>query len=120
MFDMPDISPEIRAKAQFRIRKQVVRINDMVSDILIFTEGTRARCRISKPADYRAFIQELDSRPPGRGRTEGRADRNATVRPPSPVRLDARRLSRVFYNLVHNATDLMPNGGKIFLRFQCR
>ncbi len=30
---------------------------------------------------------------------------------------DPRRLRRVFYNLVHNATDVMPNGGKIFLRF---
>ena len=32
--------------------------------------------------------------------------------------LDARRLSRVFYNLCSNAMDFMPNGGKIFLRFQ--
>ena len=38
--------------------------------------------------------------------------------PPLPVRFDSRRLSRVFYNLVHNATDAMLNGGTIFLRFQ--
>ena len=31
--------------------------------------------------------------------------------------LDARRLRRVFFNLVRNATDVMPGGGKIFLRF---
>jgi len=38
--------------------------------------------------------------------------------PACRVRLDARRLSRVFYNLCSNAMDFMPNGGKIFLRFQ--
>ena len=38
--------------------------------------------------------------------------------PAVTVLLDPRRLSRVFFNLVHNATDVMPDGGKIFLRFQ--
>jgi signal transduction histidine kinase len=28
-------------------------------------------------------------------------------------------LSRVFYNLVNNATDVMLGGGKIFMRFNC-
>ncbi|HEU5397574.1 MAG TPA: ATP-binding protein, partial [Verrucomicrobiae bacterium] len=35
-----------------------------------------------------------------------------------PVLLDPRRLSRVFHNLVHNATEAMSNAGRIFLRFQ--
>ena len=38
--------------------------------------------------------------------------------PPVRVPLDPRRLSRVFHNLIHNATDVMPDGGKIFLRFR--
>jgi signal transduction histidine kinase len=38
--------------------------------------------------------------------------------PPISIPLDVRRLIRVFHNLVHNATDFMLNGGKIFLRFQ--
>jgi signal transduction histidine kinase len=33
------------------------------------------------------------------------------------VRFDPRRLSRVFHNLVHNATDVVPGGGAVFLRF---
>jgi len=34
------------------------------------------------------------------------------------VQFDPRRLSHVFFNIVDNATDAMPNGGTIFLRFQ--
>jgi len=40
--------------------------------------------------------------------------------PPGPVRFDPRRLSRVFFNLVRNATDAMPEGGLILLRFESR
>src|SRR5580698_4617634 len=58
MFDMPGISPELRAKAQIRIRKQVERVSDMVSDILIFTQGTRKETEL-KSGDYRAFVLEL-------------------------------------------------------------
>jgi signal transduction histidine kinase len=37
--------------------------------------------------------------------------------PKIQVHLVPQRLSRVFYNLVHNAMDAMPQGGKITLRF---
>ena len=114
IFDLPDLNPEIRAQTQVRIRKQIVRINDLISDILIFTEGKRAEL---KPADYRAFIQRLI--PDLRAEAELKSVQIEMPDNPPAVftRLDARRLNRVFYNLVHNATDAMPGGGKIFLRF---
>jgi len=34
--------------------------------------------------------------------------------------LDPKRLRRVFYNLIHNATDAMTEGGKILLRVLVR
>jgi signal transduction histidine kinase len=115
-FDMPGINSEIRARTQFRIRRQIVRINDLISDILIFTESKRTDAEL-KSADYRAFVLELITNL----RTEAELKDAQIEMPDGPpailVRLDARRLSRVFYNLVHNATDVMPNGGKIFLRF---
>ena len=38
--------------------------------------------------------------------------------PPSArLLLDPRRLRRIFFNLVHNATDMMLDGGRIFIRF---
>jgi len=117
MFDMPSVSPELRAKAQVRIRKQVDRISDMVSDILIFTQGKRKEVEL-KSGDYRAYVLELvgDLRTEAELRTAQVEMEN--VPPPLPVRFDGRRLSRVFFNLVHNATDAMLNGGMIFLRFR--
>jgi signal transduction histidine kinase len=116
MFDMPDISPEIRAKTQFRIRRQVERISDLVSDILIFTEGKRSDAGL-QPADYHAFVLELIG--DLRAEAELKAAQIEMQNPPPAVRVtfDPRRLNRVFHNLVHNATDVMLNGGKIFLRF---
>jgi signal transduction histidine kinase len=38
--------------------------------------------------------------------------------PPSlRVQLNPKRIRRVFFNLAHNASDVMPQGGKITLRF---
>jgi signal transduction histidine kinase len=117
MFDMPGISPEIRAKSQMRIRKQVERVSDMVSDILIFTQGARKDAEL-RPGDFRAFVLELI------GDLRSEAELRSTqielenVPPAVALHFDPRRLSRVFFNLVGNATDIMLNGGKIFLRFQ--
>ena len=117
MFDLPNISPEIRAKTQFRIRRQVERISDMVSDILIFTEGKRAEAG-GRPSDYRAFVLELIG--DLRAEAELKSAQIEMSDPPPAISLafDPRRLNRVFHNLIHNATDVMLHGGKIFLRFQ--
>ena len=37
--------------------------------------------------------------------------------PAVPLLLDPTRLRRVFHNLLHNAGDVMPNGGIVMLRF---
>jgi signal transduction histidine kinase len=116
-FDLPGISPELRAKSQARIRKQVERISDLVGDILIFTEGKRANNEI-KPGDYHAFILELLADLRAEAELKSVRVELVNVPPAQPVRFDARRLSRVFHNLVHNATDVMPGGGTVLLRFQ--
>jgi signal transduction histidine kinase len=117
MFAMPGLNPEIRAKAPARIRRQVERISDMVSDILVFTQNARKDADL-KAGDYCGFILELI----GDLRAEAElkdADIELEGLPPAmPVRFDPRRLSRVFFNLIGNATDFMPGGGTIFLRFQ--
>jgi signal transduction histidine kinase len=117
MFDMPNINAATRAKTQSRIRKQIVRINDMVSDILVFTEHKRTNAEL-KPADYGAFILELIGDLRAEAELKAAQIEMESVPPAILVRFDARRLIRVFYNLVNNATDVMLNGGKISLRFR--
>jgi signal transduction histidine kinase len=117
MADRPDARPEARTQATVRIRKMVERIGDLVGDILIFTEGKRVDVNI-KPANYQAYVLDL--------LTELRAEvelKDARIemqnKPPAIlVQFNPRRLSRVFYNLIHNAADMMPVGSVIYLRFQ--
>ena len=119
MFNMPSISPEIRAKSQLRIRKQVERVNDMVSDILIFTDNKKKNAAV-KTADYRAFVLNLLGDLRSEAELKSAQIEMQNEPPPVLVQFDPRRLNRVFFNLIGNATDVMLNGGKIFLRFQFR
>ncbi len=119
MFDMPHISPEVRAKAQVRIRKQVERVSDMVGDILVFTNTKQGQGAMNvRRMDYRTFVLELlpDLRSEAELKSVQIEMENAP--PGLLLRFDPRRLSRVFFNLVGNATSIMLNGGKIILRFK--
>ena len=118
MLDRPDLRPEVCAQVQARVRKQVERISDLVGDILVFTEDKRPEAEI-KPASYHAFILDLVA--DLRAEAEPRNVRIQMPKEPPAILLqfNPRRLSRVFYNLVHNAVDMMPNGGVITLRFLC-
>jgi signal transduction histidine kinase len=115
-FSNPNLSEESRAQAQACIRRQVQRINGLVTDILAFTEG-RQNAELS-PADFRGFILELV--------VELQSELSANFiqivlenEPPAGrLPFDARQLGRVFYNLVHNAKDFLDDGGQIFFRFQ--
>jgi signal transduction histidine kinase len=107
---------ESRKLARARISGQVDRISDMVNEILEFTQGSRDAF-VGAPTDYERFVQQLveEIRP----EIELKSSSIRLDNPPPPVKLllDPKRLRRVFYNLIHNATDAMPGGGKIVLRF---
>jgi signal transduction histidine kinase len=118
IFDMQDVSPEVRARSQSRIKRQVERISDMVSDILIFTESRKREAAV-KTVDYRAFVLELLSDLRAEAELKSAHVELQGELPAVQIQIDPRRLGRVFYNLAHNATDAMLNGGKIFLRFNC-
>jgi signal transduction histidine kinase len=108
---------ESREKALKTIRQQVDRINELVAEILDFTQGASPEL-VLPPVDFAGFVQDvLDEI------REEAALRSATVevenQPPSvSLPLNPKRLRRLFFNLVTNATDAMPLGGKIFLRFR--
>ncbi len=109
-------TPELRRLAKMRISKQVDRISELVNEILEFTQGSQTVI-IPAAVDYDQFVRQLVD--------ELRPEielKSATIEMESPpavkVLMNPKRLRRVFYNLLHNATDAMPSGGTIFIRFR--
>jgi signal transduction histidine kinase len=113
----PGLAPEKRAQSLAYIHKQIENIKGMIGDILQFTQGADTGAAFVA-TDYRRFIHEL--LPELNADAKVKSVRIELQNEPPSVRLllDTRRLRRVFFNLLHNATDVMPAGGNIFLRFQ--
>lgn len=113
---MSSTTPEKRAQSQERIRKQIWRINDMVGDIIEFTRSQQSDAALTR-INYLDFIKEI--LPDLQAETETKSVNIELQNEPPDVKmfLDSRRLRRVFFNLVHNAADMMLDGGRIFIRF---
>jgi signal transduction histidine kinase len=108
---------EARKTAETRITKQVDRITNLVNDILEFTRGAHKSAPLYR-TDYGEFIAGLiaeispDLEPK-------RVTLQLEAPPPEvALALNPKRLSRVFFNLIHNAVDAMPSGGVIRLRIE--
>jgi signal transduction histidine kinase len=112
----PKATPEHRGEAKLRIRKQVDRMSNMINELLEFTRGTQSAIVLAQ-TNYARFVEQLleEIRPEV-------AEKAVTLyceTPPPDVTLllDPQRLTHVFYNLLHNAVEAMPDGGEIKLRF---
>lgn len=116
MAGMPDAPLELRAQARDRIRRQVDRISELVGEILDFTQGSQDAVALV-PTDYETYVRKVLEEM--RHEIELKSVRlEFAVAPPAvKLHLDSKRLRRVFANLAHNATDAMPDGGKIIFRF---
>lgn len=113
---MEGATAQSRQSAKERIRKQVDRISGMCNELLEFTRGAQTTF-VMAPTDYASFINQVVEEI----RTEVALKSVKVVfetQPPSVrVPMNPQRLTRVFHNLMHNATDAMTGGGIITLRF---
>jgi signal transduction histidine kinase len=115
LMQTPNVHPTPPAAAAARITKQVDRINDLIADMLHFTQsGTSAALQPVNFADYIASLL-LELQPE-------LALRSATLQLANPppavtVPMDPKSLRRVFHNLTHNAAEAFPAAGTITLRF---
>jgi signal transduction histidine kinase len=113
----PDASAETRRTALDRITKQVERITHMVNDILEFTRGQPSGLELA-PTNYADFVQALVRELQEEVARKAVRIEYANAPPAVRLLLNPARLSRVFHNLIDNAVEAMPSGGRITLRFQ--
>ena len=108
---------EERAEANATIRKYVDRLANMIGEVLEFTRPSRSPVTIEK-TNFREFVEELIADL----RLEA-ANKSVTIEMKTPppeitVPVDRHRLPHVFTNIIGNAIDSMPGGGRIVLRFK--
>jgi signal transduction histidine kinase len=109
-------APEVRELARGRILKQVDRIGALIGEILDFTKGNDTDVALLRADFSRLFPLFLDEVRP-RLAHAGVALVLESAPPAVPVAADPDRLERAFHNLLHNAVDAMPGGGRIHVRF---
>src|SRR5688572_11346941 len=112
----PQGTPEFRATANDRVRKQIDRINELIGEILHFTQGTGTADALSA-MNYRQFFNQILEDLREEATIKSARLQVANQPPDTKVMLNPNRLRRVFLNLLHNATDAMPRGGDITIRF---
>lgn len=114
---MAEATAESRQQGRVRIAKQVERINEMISEILEFTQPARGDVVLC-PLNFGQFASQLLAEI---GQESGLKSVSVQVMNPPPdisASFDPKRLRRVFQNLVHNAVEAMPEGGNVHVRFQ--
>lgn len=111
-----EATPQMRHLAQTRINHQVARLTDMINELLEFTRGTQT-ANVLSPVNYDTFINQLleEIRPDAAQKSVILICENPA--PDLRLLLDPRRFSHAIHNLINNAVDAMPGGGKITLRF---
>ena len=114
---LPTAPPEIRLQCQVRVRKQIERISSMVNEVLEFARGTQAPVTLARE-DYAGFIKMLMEEIQPEIEAKSVTLQLETAPPSVAVFLNRARLSRVFHNIVQNATDAMLFGGSITMRFK--
>ena len=116
MLDADNSTAEMRRTAKTRIRKQVDRLTSMIKELLEFTRISQGSIVLAQ-ADFAGYVQQLLE--------EIRSELDGSLvklecenTPPSvDVLMEPDRLTHVFFNLIHNALEAMPNGGKLIVRF---
>ena len=110
-------TPEMREAAKTRIRKQIERLSDMINELLEFTRGSSAAVVLAR-TNYAELVHQLieDLRPEIAAKSVALELENDP--PAVDLLMNPTRLAHVFYNIINNACDAMPDGGKVRLRFE--
>jgi signal transduction histidine kinase len=111
-----DTSPPLRSAAQSKITRQVERMSNMLHELIEFTKPSGQKPQL-RPLDFARYMNPLIGEIRQEVADRGVALHVGTPPPSLEVRIEPKRLSRLFHNLLNNAVDEMPDGGGIFLDF---
>jgi signal transduction histidine kinase len=108
---------ETRHTARQRVRKQVDRLTEMINELLEFTRVSQATTILAL-SDYGSFVEQIIKDIQSEIGCKSVTLVWDNPPPTANVLMDPKRLTHVFFNLIHNAVEAMPNGGRITLRFR--
>ncbi len=110
------VTPPLRLKSKERITRQVERMTNMLQELIEFAKPTGLRPALTR-VNFAHYMNPLAEEL--RQEIAVRGVQLELLNPPTDreVRVQPHRLARLFLNLLTNAADEMPDGGKIFLRF---
>ena len=89
----------------------------MINELLEFTRGSHTTV-IMSPSNYHRFILQFVDEFQPEVRDKGSEIVLENHPPTAELFFEPQRLSHVFINLINNALDEMPGGGKVTLRFK--
>lgn len=115
MAAIEEATPESRRTARDRIRRQVDRMSNMISELLEFTRGGSTSVVMGR-LDYAIFVRNWVEEVNPELAAKGVSMRIHNGIPDVQLLFDPVRLGHVFHNLVNNACDAMPDGGEITIR----
>jgi signal transduction histidine kinase len=111
-----DATHKEKTMANAIIRRQVERMAGMIGEVLDFTRSSRSRVVLTM-TNFHQFIEEMVAELRPEAARKSVAIELKTSAPRIRIPLDRHRLPHVFSNLVRNAIDFMPPGGRIMLNF---
>jgi signal transduction histidine kinase len=109
-------APPMRHRAADRIARQVERMTNMLQELIEFTKPSGQKPNLQS-VNFARYMNPLADEIRQEIAERGVKLELANPPPEVDVRVDPKRLSRLFYNLLNNAVDEMSDGGKIFIRF---
>ena len=111
-----DATHKEKTVANAIIRRQVERMAGMMGEVLEFTRSSPSRVVVTM-TNFHQFIEEMLAELRPEAARKSVAIELKTSAPRIRIPLDRHRLPHVFSNLVRNAIDFMPRGGRIMLNF---
>ena len=115
--NMPGVPEDKRREANVFIRKQVMRINDMVGEIMEFTQSAGSVTDL-KPTDYAKFVRALLEEMQMEFDMKNISLAFAQEPPAVTLALNPKRLKHLFHNLINNAVQMLPKGGVLTFHFR--